>query len=142
MRIIDLHPGYEQIIEQAAVILVEAFKERWPDAWPDLDSALSEVHESLCDDRISRVAVDDHGSVLGWVGAIKMYDGRVWELHPLAVRPRAQGRGVGRALVEDLEKQVAERGLVIGLDGFDVALRDIDIGHFFSPTGMREPTAT
>ncbi|HEX2490662.1 MAG TPA: GNAT family N-acetyltransferase, partial [Blastocatellia bacterium] len=61
-------------------------------------------------DRISRVAVDGDGAILGWIGAIEMHGGLVWELHPLAVRPRAQGRGVGRALVEDLEEQVVALG--------------------------------
>jgi aminoglycoside 6'-N-acetyltransferase I len=110
MRIIDLHPGYEQVIQQVAAMLVESFKDHWRDAWPDLESALIEVHESFAEDRISRIAVDDNGAVLGWIGAIKMYDGKVWELHPLAVSQAAQGQGIGRALVADLESQVAERG--------------------------------
>ncbi len=122
MRIIDLHPGYEQIIQQVAAMLVEAFKDHWPDAWPDLESALIEVKESLGEDRISRVAVDDNGAVLGWIGGISMYDGRVWELHPLVVSPAVQGQGIGRALVSDLEEQVAERGgltLWLGSDDED-----------------------
>ncbi len=120
MRIIDLHPGYEQIIEQLAEMLVETFKDHWPNAWPDLESALCEVRESLGEDRISRVAVDDNGTVLGWIGAIRMYDGHVWELHPLAVSPKAQGKGIGRALVKDLEEQVSARnGLTLWLGSDD-----------------------
>jgi aminoglycoside 6'-N-acetyltransferase I len=122
MRIINLHPGYEQMIQQAAAMLVEAFKDHWPDAWPDMAAALEEVLESLGEDRISRIAVEDDGTVLGWVGAIKTYNGKVWELHPLVVSPSAQGKGVGRALVEDLEEQVDERGgltLWLGSDDED-----------------------
>ncbi len=110
MRIIDLHPGYEQIIEQLASMLVDTFKEHWPHAWPDKESAMQEVNESLSEDRISRIAVDDNGTVLGWIGAIGKYDGHVWELHPLVVSPTAQGQGIGRSLVEDLEEQIADRG--------------------------------
>jgi aminoglycoside 6'-N-acetyltransferase I len=34
----------------------------------------------------------------------------VWELHSLVVRPDLQRRGIGRALVGDLEARVKERG--------------------------------
>src|SRR5207302_1666798 len=91
-------------------LLVEAFREGWPEAWPDMDEALEEVGESFGADRISRVAVDDDGTVLGWIGGISQYDGNVWELHPLAVSPPHQQKGIGRALVADLEDQVRARG--------------------------------
>ncbi|MCG3161556.1 MAG: hypothetical protein JMDDDDMK_02745 [Acidobacteria bacterium] len=107
MRIIDLSPNDENLIRQTAELLFDAFNEHWPDAWPTIDDALGEVRESFAEGRISRIAVDDDGSVLGWIGAIKMYNGNVWELHPLAVSPKTQGRGVGRALVEDLEARIA-----------------------------------
>jgi len=122
MRIIDLSPNDEGSIRQTARLLFEAFKEHWPNAWPTIDAALEEVRESFDDDRISRVALDSDGAILGWIGAIKMYNGHVWELHPLAVSPRAQGRGVGRALVEDLEQRVASFGgqtLWVGTDDED-----------------------
>jgi aminoglycoside 6'-N-acetyltransferase I len=122
MRIIDLRPGHERIIHAVAAMLIEAFQDHWPDAWPDLESALQEVRESLSEDRISRVAVDDNGVALGWIGAIRMYNGHVWELHPLAVSPAAQGKGIGRALVQDLEEQIAARGgstLWLGSDDED-----------------------
>lgn len=110
MQIVDLHPGDEQIIQQAAAILVEGFKEHWPDAWPDVESALEEVRESFGADRISRIAIDDDGMVLGWIGGISEYDGNVWELHPLVISQKHQGQGIGSALVADLEDRVRERG--------------------------------
>jgi aminoglycoside 6'-N-acetyltransferase I len=122
MRIIDLHPGYDHLIQEIASMLVDSFKEHWPEAWPDLDSALETVNESFGPERISRVAVDDSGAALGWIGANGAYEGRVWELHPLAVRTDAQGQGIGRALVEDLEGQVSARGgltLWLGSDDED-----------------------
>ncbi|MBV9790151.1 MAG: GNAT family N-acetyltransferase [Chloroflexi bacterium] len=110
MQIIDLCPTDERLIQQVAEMLVAAFAEFAPDAWPDLPSALEEVRESFGDERISRVALDEHGDAIGWVGAIAEYDGNVWELHPLVVRPKLQRGGIGRALVLDLEQQVRQRG--------------------------------
>src|SRR5215210_401988 len=107
--IADLDPGDEALIRQTAELLVEGFREE-PEAWPDVGAALGEVHESLGEGRISRVALDESGTVLGWIGGIPSYGGIVWELHPLVVRPEAQRRGVGRALVADLEARVTERG--------------------------------
>ena len=78
--------------------------------------------ESLGTDRICRVAVDDHGQVLGWIGGIREYDGHAWELHPLVVHPERQGTGIGRLLVEDLEDQVRQRGgttIYLGTDDED-----------------------
>jgi aminoglycoside 6'-N-acetyltransferase I len=48
--------------------------------------------------------------VLGWIGAISEYDGLVWELHPIVVDEAQRRRGVGRALVADLEAIVMARG--------------------------------
>ncbi|HYP41668.1 MAG TPA: GNAT family N-acetyltransferase [Chloroflexia bacterium] len=110
MRIVDLDPGDEQAIQQVATSLVEAFKEHWPDAWPDMGSALETVRESFGPERISRVAVDEDGEVLGWIGGISEYNSNVWELHPLVVSPKHQQKGIGRALVADLEDQVRARG--------------------------------
>jgi aminoglycoside 6'-N-acetyltransferase I len=122
MRIIDLSPDDESTLQQAAALLVESFKEHWPDAWPNLEAALREVRESFAADRISRVALDEQGAVLGWIGGISQYRGHVWELHPLAVSPACRGQGVGRALVADLEEQVRARGgltLWLGTDDED-----------------------
>jgi aminoglycoside 6'-N-acetyltransferase I len=103
MRIIDLVSTNESAIQQVTELLVEGFATNWPFAWPDMESALEEVHESFGTDRISRIAVDEDGTVLGWIGGISQYRGHVWELHPLVVRVNQQGNGIGRALVADLE---------------------------------------
>lgn len=54
--------------------------------------------------------MNEDGFDLGWIGAIPEYDSHAWELHPLAVYPLHQGMGIGRALVEDLEGIVHQRG--------------------------------
>lgn len=120
MQIIALLPDNEMAIQQVAALLVDSFK-HWC-AWSDLDSALQEVQQSFTADRISRVAIDDRGVVLGWIGGIKQYDGNVWELHPLVVRSEYRRKGIGRSLVTDLEEQVRERSgitLWVGTDDED-----------------------
>jgi len=122
MQIVGLHPDDECAIHQAAALLVEGFKEHWPDAWPDMATALEEVRRALEPDKICRAAIDDDGTVLGWIGGLSGYGGKVWELHPLVVDPAHQGQGIGRALVADLERQVRDRGgltLQLGSDDVD-----------------------
>ncbi|HEY9427800.1 MAG TPA: GNAT family N-acetyltransferase [Gemmatimonadaceae bacterium] len=105
---VDLSTSDSHHIEQTAQLLFDAFRDRAA-AWPDIDSARQEVLESLEPGKISRVAIDGQ-SVLGWIGGQPQYDGLVWELHPLVVAPHVRRRGIGRALVEDLEIAVVERG--------------------------------
>jgi aminoglycoside 6'-N-acetyltransferase I len=106
------------LIEPTAGLLLDTFRNRTED-WQDLDSAREEVLASLAPDRISRVLVGDAGLVLGWIGGIPAYGGRVWELHPLAVRASHRRQGIGRALVEDLERCVASRGALTLWAGSD-----------------------
>jgi aminoglycoside 6'-N-acetyltransferase I len=110
MHVIDLLTSSPAHHEAAAIILMEAFRETSPNSWRELESAWEEVVEFLSPDRIARLALDERNQVLGWIGGNPLYDGNVWELHPLAVHPRYQGQGVGRALVQDFEQQVYQRG--------------------------------
>ncbi|HZM20755.1 MAG TPA: GNAT family N-acetyltransferase [Anaerolineales bacterium] len=122
MNIISPTHEKEHLIQQAAQLMVDAFREHWPDAWPTLEDGLQEVNEMLVPERICRVAVDEEGNLLGMIGGIPQYDGHVWELHPLAVQPNIQGQGIGRALVEDFEEQVRLRGgltITLGSDDED-----------------------
>jgi aminoglycoside 6'-N-acetyltransferase I len=105
----DLSPHDSDRIEQTAVVLIEAFKDS-TDSWSDYESALAEIHESFQDDRISLIALDADGAVAGWIGGIRAYGGHAWELHPLAVRPDRQRRGIGRRLVAALEERVRQLG--------------------------------
>ena len=130
MEISDLDRGDEAAIAQVARIIVEAFRDHTP-SYPDLASAEAEVRKSFREDRLSRV-VHEGSVVLGWIGGISQYDGYTWELHPLAVDPARQGEGIGRALVADLERQVASRGattLWLGTDDEDgrTSLSGVDL---------------
>jgi len=119
VQITDLRAGDEPEIQQVARLIVEGFKEHWPDAWPDLNSALQEVQESLVADRISRIAVGHSNQVLGWIGGIKHYDGNVWELHPLVVGTEFRRQGIGRSLVADLAAEAKNRGGIVLWVGTD-----------------------
>ncbi len=132
MRIIDLDIKDDELVQQCASILVDAFREHWPNAWPDQNSALLEVKDAIQTGKIARVAVDDSGSALGWIGATSKYNGHTWELHPLAVHPNAQGNRIGTALVADLAEQVKQRGgmtIYLGTDDEDgmTSLANVDI---------------
>jgi len=121
LQIQDLSKDDHSAINQVAAMLVEGFREHWPDAWPTLEDALAEVNESFEEGCISRIAVDESGQVLGWIGGRPSY-ACVWELHPLVVRVDLQHRGIGRALVADLENLVQEKGgltLMLGTDDDD-----------------------
>jgi aminoglycoside 6'-N-acetyltransferase I len=122
VRIVDLRPGDASLVRQVAELLVEGFREHEPEAFPDMGVALAEVRHSFDPDRLSRVAVATSGTALGWVGGIRHYRGRAWELHPLVVRPDRQRQGIGRALVRDLEERVRDRGAItvwLGADDVD-----------------------
>lgn len=106
----DLTPADEEWVKHTAELLLLGFEENWPHAWPNLEAGLEEVKQSLQDGRISRVAVNEAGQVLGWIAGISGYNGHSWELHPLVVHPDYHGMGIGRTLVKDFEAQVLARG--------------------------------
>jgi aminoglycoside 6'-N-acetyltransferase I len=110
MKIIGLMKEQEEFIYQCAALLVEGFRVMAPDGWRTIEEGLQEVDECLDGAYICRIAIDETGNVLGWIGGRPAYNGRVWELHPLVVRPDRQRQGIGRALVLDLEAQVQARG--------------------------------
>ena len=122
VQIVTLSSDDERAIEQAAALLIEGFKAHAPHAWPDMAAALEEVRESLGEDRISRIALDRNGEIVGWIGGLSHYDGNVWEIHPLVIKPSRQGQGIGRQLVRDFEDLVRERGgltIWVGADDED-----------------------
>jgi aminoglycoside 6'-N-acetyltransferase I len=111
IEIDDLSPQDNKAIRQVAQLALDAFA-HIPEWLKDLDGALDEVRTSFAPGRVSRVARDAAGEIVGWVGGIPQYDGNAFELHPLAVKPDVRRRGIGRALVLDLEAQARRRGAI------------------------------
>lgn len=107
ITIVDLRAEDTERVREVAEWLPQAFAHiPWVGTF---DEALAEVTKSFAPKRISRVALEN-GSAVGWVGGIETYDGNVYELHPLAVKPSHWRQRIGTALVRDLEEQVRQRG--------------------------------
>lgn len=116
-QMLDLRCEDSALIEQLAYMAHAAFQAHAPGWLPTIQDAKAEVFESLESKKISRVLIDERRQPLGWIGAIPQSGGRIWEIHPLAVAPAAQGRGYGRALVTDIEQLARAAGtltLVVG----------------------------
>jgi aminoglycoside 6'-N-acetyltransferase I len=131
MQIVNLLAAGAAARHAAAAALVEGFAEHWPESWPTIDAATEEVARALEPEKICLAALGPAGELLGWIGGQPTY-AMVWELHPLVVRHEAQGRGVGRALVEALIALVRERGgltLMLGSDDEDgmTSLSGVDL---------------
>ena len=94
MHIVTFDGSDEGLKHQMAQLLVDAFREHWADAWETFEDGLKEVEEMCEVERICLVAVED-GKLLGMIGGIPEYDGKVWELHPLAVQPVYKVKALG-----------------------------------------------
>ena len=115
MQLVDLAVARAGLREQAARLLHESFDH--PLGWPSLDSARDELTHIL-EEGFARALVEE-GTLLGWIGGLPEYRGRVWELHPIVVRPDRRRAGLGRKLVQAFEAEAAARGawtLTLGTD--------------------------
>ena len=115
MEIVNLSTQPELVLEQAAALLVQEFAE--PRGWPTLESAREEV-ASVLREGFAR-AMLDASALLGWVGGLPEYAGRVWELHPMVVRREYRRRGIGRALAAAFEIEACRRGALTATVGTD-----------------------
>ncbi len=136
------------IREQAATLLVEHFD--GPSGWPTLVLAKEAVAHVLAEGFAFAMVEGD--ALIGWIGGLPEYEGRVWELHPLVVRRDHRRRGIGRALVAAFEAEAVRRGaltvtlgtddntamtslagvdLYAGLPSRIAGLRDLGRGHPF-----------
>ncbi|HEY7567992.1 MAG TPA: GNAT family N-acetyltransferase [Gemmatimonadaceae bacterium] len=104
--IVDLATQPPDIHEQAALLLVEGFEE--PRGWPTIAAGREEVQNVLTQGFARALLESD--TLLGWIGGLPEYHGRVWELHPLVVRHDQRRRGLGRRLVQAFEAEVRARG--------------------------------
>ena len=148
MNVVDLASQPSHIRVQAARMLVEDFEE--PYGWPTLAAAEAEVAHVI-EEGFAR-AILDSDQLLGWVGGLPEYVGRVWELHPMVVRRTHRRRGIGRALLNAFEAEASARGaltITLGTDdnsgmtslsgvnlyedipGFIADLRDLGRNHPF-----------
>jgi aminoglycoside 6'-N-acetyltransferase I len=115
MRIADLRDQPELVLEQAAILLVHEFDE--PRGWPDLELARQEVTSVLREG--FAFAMLNRDVLLGWVGGLPEYSGRVWELHPMVVRREYRRRGIGRRLAAAFEAEARKRGGLTATLGTD-----------------------
>lgn len=95
------------------------------------DCADEEIAECLESDKIALAALADD-TVIGFAGAVARYGCTAWELHPLAVREDFRGRGVGSAILRELENLLRKKGcitLFLGCDDEDgrTTLSDTDL---------------
>ena len=128
MTVADLGTQPELIHEQAAALLVEGFDE--PRGWPTIALARDEV-ASVLQQGFARAALEE-STLLGWVGGLPEYAGRVWELHPMVVRREFRRQGIGHALVDAFEAEARLRGALTATLGTDddsgmTSLADIDL---------------
>jgi aminoglycoside 6'-N-acetyltransferase I len=122
----DLNAADDARIEGAARLLHAAFSPLG--VWTTMAEARQEVVESISPDRVSRVALDNDGAVVGWIGAIREYDGLVWQLHPIVVDETRRRHGIGRALVLDLETILTRRGALTLWAGSDDLSEETSLG--------------
>jgi aminoglycoside 6'-N-acetyltransferase I len=113
-KIVAINPEDNRLIDNLAQLTYEAFKLHAPSWLPTLADARRQVLKSIVPDRICRVLIGSNDEPVGWVGVIPIHHGRIWEIHPLAVSVREQGKGYGRILVTEVQ-QLAERQGVLGL---------------------------
>src|SRR5690349_13426177 len=106
MQIADLAEQPNRVLEHAAMLLVQEFDE--PHGWPTIELAREEV-ASILRDGFARAMLEGD-FLLGWVGGLPEYSGRVWELHPMVVRREHRRRGIGRPLVKAFEVEACRRG--------------------------------
>ena len=128
MRLTDLSVQPKAIRRQAATLLVEGFDH--PQGWPTIKAATREVERVL--HQGFAIATMEDELLLGWIGGLPEYDGRVWELHPLVVRRDRRLRGIGRALVVAFEAEARRRGALtftLGTDddGGHTSLAGVDL---------------
>ena len=109
---VDVRAQNSIFIDKLAELSYHAFRGHAPNWLPTIDAAREEVTESLEAGRHSRAFVDTAHEPIGWVGVIPHNGGRVWEIHPIAVRRADQSKGYGRVLVEHVEQLAQSQGVL------------------------------
>ena len=116
---------------QAAQILVDEF----PIWMPNFEKAWHEVTARWAGGpgNLLLTALED-GAVIGLCGLLRENDGRVYEVHPLAVRKDRQRQGIGGTLLTEVTRIAKERGgltLQLGFSddkhGGETSLANVDL---------------
>lgn len=106
MEIVNMNTLSSRQLREAAAILNQVL----PIWCPTMEAAEEALRECLSPGNTQLAAVEN-GEVIGFGGILTpTYDGRVYELHPLAVRADKQKQGVGKLIITALEDEARARG--------------------------------
>lgn len=130
MEIVNMNKITKEQILQAAQILTDSL----PLGWATLQEAINEIDERLIPENTMLAAIQNN-EVVGWGGILApIYNGNVFELHPLAVKEDMRRQGIGRAIVTALEEEARKQsGLIIQLgadderEGGETSLANVDL---------------
>jgi aminoglycoside 6'-N-acetyltransferase I len=122
----------ENYVTQAAIILHQVFLKLDIHTWPTIASAIKEVNECI-ENRNICIGILIDNKMVGWIGLRPMYE-KTWELHPLVVSNEYQNKGVGKILMNEIEKMAKGKGLigiVLGTDDENdkTSLSKVDINN-------------
>jgi len=117
----DIDYTDEKLLEALALLSHKAAREHSPEWLCTIDTAMQELQRASEDNVLTRVAIEA-GTPKGWIAAHPQGHGS-WEIHPLLVDPAASGKGYGRVLVQDIERQMRSQG------GISVFLSTSDATH-------------
>ena len=97
-----------EVLEALASLSHSAAQKHSPNWLCNVDAATQELQRASEEGVLTSVATDG-GRPRGWISAKSRGYGS-WEIHPLLVDPAASGRGYGKILVEDIERQIRSHG--------------------------------
>ncbi|HOO74253.1 MAG: GNAT family N-acetyltransferase [Thermotogae bacterium] len=100
--------------------LLKILTENFPEWIKNENDAMTELEKSLSDEKIS-IILEDKNTVIGWISGINSYSG-AFELHPIVISKKFQGKGYGKILISYFEKKVKELGyctIYLGCDDED-----------------------
>jgi aminoglycoside 6'-N-acetyltransferase I len=110
MRIVEFAALSPEHLQQAAHVLRDAFTGT-PSDFAQSAVADAEVNLLIADPERGAMAALEGDDLLGWIGWVHAYS-HAWELHPLAVHPNHQRRGIGKLLVKELEQRARTAGIL------------------------------